>query len=1805
MFRLSAKQFLASSLSLTGVAIVSAPALAQVTPNPTVINRLGQINLTFADFQEIVCHEVGVDGGYGLGYPDSCNYYTNFPNFYNTAVVSYYRTIACNGTYPQFYRNLLGATSDPYNNVVGRDIYGYVPPTFTETKICTDNLPPFQIPAWFSPKAVSDTTLSILGASTAATPTLSGAGETAGFYLKRTGDLSQAIYVPYTVTGAASEGTDFKLVQSSSANPSPRAGFLYMNPGQSIIPFALLAYRQSPNQPEKRFQITIGLPAGYAPGVSAVFGGVLRAVSVPVVSTTVPQGTSTTLQSGNISQGFTLTRTDSTSTPLSSPLVVPITLGGSAANGQDYSYLPASATIPAGRSSVTVPLSVPQLSGSTAIPAKNITIKVDSTQEFSSDQTQPLNYTIPAYNPQVVTVGTPQGGSTMLTPGQVGSFSFSRSGDTSQPLSVPYSIGGTAQNGSDYGTLPGTATIGAGQSSVTVPISVPVQPRGTSVPAKTIILRPSPSSAYATDPNASPLTLTIPASNATSVDLTPRNQQTTIAPGTTGGFTVSRSGDLSQPLQVVYMTGGSAMNGQDYGNLPGSLTIPVGASSATVPITVPAQNGNTAIPAKTISVQLNPTSDYAPASNTPLAFNIPAYTPTSVSASPTASTTTLPAGSTGGFTITRTGDLSQPLPVTYSIGGSAQNGTDYAQLPGNTTIPAGSASTTIPIVVNPQSGSTAISNKTITIGVSPGQNYSQGSAGTSASPLTYTIPGYTPSAVSFAPNGQGGTIPRGTAGGLVVTRTGDLSQPLPVAYNVGGSATNGTDYNQLPGQVTIPAGQATANIPIQVPAGDGSTQPAKQILITPVAGNGYSPSSTTPVAFNIPATTAPAISFAPGTTGATLAPGQTGGFTVTRSGPTDKAISIPYDLGGTAQNGVDYGQLSGSATIPVGQSSVTVPIIVPSQNGSTASPAKQLTVTPRPGAAYDTSAATPISYTVGGYTPSTVGVAPTSSGSTIAPGQTGGFTLTRTGDLSQPLPVAYTLGGAAQNGVDYSQLSGVATIPAGQSSATVPIIVPSQTGSTAQPTKTLDVTVNPGNGYAPGSATPISYTVGGYTPSSVDLSANGTGTTLTPGTPTNFTVSRSGSTAQPLVVGYDLTGTAQNGTDYASLPGQITIPAGQTSATVPLSVPVQTGSTAQSAKTLGVTVRPGSGYGSGSSAPLSYTIPAYTPSSVSVQPTQGGGTLTPGGSTDGFTVTRSGDTSQPLVVGYNVAGTAQNGGDYGQLPGQITIPAGQTTATVTIRAFPQSGTQAKPAKTIDIALQSGSGYNSSSSTPTTFTIPAYNPPAVGAKPVITVSTPTQAGTTLTPGTSTDAIVVTRSGDTSQPLPIYYTTGGTAKPGQDYNVLPGTVTIAAGKTSAIVPLTLPKDATPGKTVSLDLNPFSGYDPGPNTGVNYTIGSPLVPTAPSSTVGLQVDPLGRPGFVVNRSSGDSTQPLKLLYATTGTAVAGQDYEALPGKVTIPSGANSTFIPVNVLPTSVAGRTLGLNILPSPGYSIGMGNGSMYSIPVNTASTSLSGKKGNSTVAIAGGVAGAGGLVALTSGTLAKAGAAAVGAAGGLLPQACSVTRINPPAGLNTLVDWNKMPADSTATFSGLPAFKADGAVDINKSRRTWSKGQAVADVVRLGDVDGVYNLHCMTMGSIARLGAVDLNKYNLTGLKWFKDTTLKGLSETVYARVGKISEMPGLADHLATNLPGQTKDKLGAMSLREVLKQFPDLGKMEMGQLPLPKIPGFISTVPLNAIPEWQQIPVSRIPGLSKVPFSQFPSNPMKNAQADPFRAPSIR
>ena len=49
-----------------------------------------------------------------------------------------------------------------------------------------------------------------------------------------------------------------------------------------------------------------------------------------------------------------------------------------------------------------------------------------------------------------------------------------------------------------------------------------------------------------------------------------------------------------------------------------------------------------------------------------------------------------------------------------------------------------------------------------------------------------------------------------------------------------------------------------------------------------------------------------------------------------------------------------------------------------------------------------------------------------------------------------------------------------------------------------------------------------------------------------------------------------------------------------------------------------------------------------------------------------FTVTRTGATTSALTVTYSIAGTAINGTNYSTLTGSVVIPAGQSSANITV-----------------------------------------------------------------------------------------------------------------------------------------------------------------------------------------------------------------------------------------------------------------------------------------------------------------------------------------------------------------------------------------------------------------------------------------------------------------------------------------------------------------------------------------------------------
>ena len=163
------------------------------------------------------------------------------------------------------------------------------------------------------------------------------------------------------------------------------------------------------------------------------------------------------------------------------------------------------------------------------------------------------------------------------------------------------------------------------------------------------------------------------------------------------------------------------------------------------------------------------------------------------------------------------------------------------------------------------------------------------------------------------------------------------------------------------------------------------------------------------------------------------------------------------------------------------------------------------------------------------------------------------FTVTQTTTAVSDTVLSYTVGGTATAGTDYTALSGTVTVPAGSTNAAIDV-----TGivadSLVEGTETVTVTLTGITASDPG------ITIDGANDSdSIDvldgdaaqLSIAGT----TDGNETGpvdgvLTVTQSTTAVSDTVISYTGGGTATAGTDYTSLSGSVTVPAGSTSATI-------------------------------------------------------------------------------------------------------------------------------------------------------------------------------------------------------------------------------------------------------------------------------------------------------------------------------------------------------------------------------------------------------------------------------------------------------------------------------------------------------------------------------------------------------------------------------------------------------------------------------------------------------------------------------
>jgi len=311
-----------------------------------------------------------------------------------------------------------------------------------------------------------------------------------------------------------------------------------------------------------------------------------------------------------------------------------------------------------------------------------------------------------------------------------------------------------------------------------------------------------------------------------------------------GEFTV----ELSTPapdggITVHYSVGGTAVPGKDYQALAGTVQIPSGQSSAPIPVKPIA---TFAVDDKSVVATLASGETYqegSPSSATVTIAGSAAGFPTATieATDPTASSNGSDAGE---FTV----ELSTPAPdggitVHYSVGGTAVPGKDYQALAGTVQIPSGQSSAPIPVK---PIATFAVDDKSVVATLASGETYQEGSP----SSATVTIAG---SAAGFPTATIEATDPTASSNG---SDAGEfrvrLATPAPaggitVNYSVGGTAVAGTDYQALPGSVSIPGG-GTISGPIPVKPIATSSTDDKTVVATLASGNGYqvgSPSSAT------------------------------------------------------------------------------------------------------------------------------------------------------------------------------------------------------------------------------------------------------------------------------------------------------------------------------------------------------------------------------------------------------------------------------------------------------------------------------------------------------------------------------------------------------------------------------------------------------------------------------------------------------------------------------------------------------------------------------------------------------------------------------------------------------------------------------------------------------------------------------------------------------------------------------------------------------------------------------------------------
>jgi hypothetical protein len=547
---------------------------------------------------------------------------------------------------------------------------------------------------------------------------------------------------------------------------------------------------------------------------------------------------------------------------------------------------------------------------------------------------------------------------------------------------------------------------------------------------------------------------------------------------------------------------------------------------------------------------------------------------------------------------------------------------------------------------------------------------------------------------------------------------------------------------------------------------------------------------------------------------------------------------------------------------------------------------------------------------------STISVAPAYPLAGVAPTQAI-FTATLDAPSATPIKLSYsTVNGTAKAGLDYRQTISHIVIPAGATSATFSVEVLPSTATEGDKLFYVTMRASPGNTVTKEIDAAI---IENSALPTVTLSDATIKIGLHHVQTSTFFVGLTNRSASPVTVNYTTQNvTAIAGVNYFPVSGSLVFAPFKTVEKIRIKIVGD------------AIVSPDKVFNVDILSAINATVPPDLYSRVVVEDDVAGivrPTLTVSapqsvrGNNLSFVATLSAPTAANVSVRYDTEPVSASATQFTPESGILTIPAGQTTGTITVPTT--LNTAVNVDKTIRLVLSAPANTQIVQSS-ITGTILAY--------PTIVVSDANIDETDASP-VQPLSFYVTLNAPSPIPVSITYNTvngdlnsndqAESAAAGVEYTDTSGTLTFAPGQTTLPISVPVSLDATANSPLFLSVN-LSGavngvVGRGTGLGTINNLGAAVgVPTLSVSggSITVQFDTYAVVNFTVALSNA-STLPVTVNYTTqNGTATAGIDYTQTSGTLTFNPGQTSLNVPVTVqgASTTTVTKTLML-VLSAP--------------------------------------------------------------------------------------------------------------------------------------------------------------------------------------------------------------------------------------------------------------------------------------------------